>query len=550
MSQARPASALGLTTADVERLAAYGIPLSEAERQLRLLRHPPPKRRLVRPCTRGDGIRTIDDPAERERLGERFDEAVAAGRLSRMVPASGAASRMFAALSGLLAEAGAPPDLAALRASAQGGDDSAAAISELYDRRRELPFWEELSAAAGPGGEDDLQALVGALLAPAPDGLGYARRPKGLIPFHRYPEGVRTPFEEHLAEAAAHHGGRDAQGGVQCPVRCRVHFTVGTAHEASFRELLARRRRGLEERFGVALEVTFSQQSPATDTLAVDPDGRPFRGADGSLLLRPGGHGALLANLDHLVAAGADLVQIKNIDNVVPERNRALVTSWQRVLGGLLVELRATANRHLERLEAGADPDTLRDAEGFVEAELGLSAPNPDAQPAFRRQALIHRLDRPWRVCGMVANQGEPGGGPFWVRHAGGPITPESAVTAQTVTPQIVEGAEIDLADPAQSSLRDAATHFNPVDLVCALRDRHDRPYPLADLTDPDAVFLAAKTHHGRPLRYLERPGLWNGSMARWNTVFVEVPAATFAPVKTVLDLLRPAHRREREALS
>jgi len=530
-----------LTPADLEQLRARGIEPAEAERQLALLRDPPPKARLVRPCTAGDGIVRLEPP-ERERLGALFDRAAADGRVTRMVPASGAATRMFHALVEVLEGAGAVPERDALGAAAAGGDADARAVLEFVAGLDELALRDELAAAlaaAGAPGIDDCRRsgdflpLLATLLRDGDGGLGYLQRPKGLIPFHRYGRGeagveIRTPFEEHLGEAAASIGDRDG--------RCGLHFTVAPEHEAEFRALLAAAAPRLGERAAVRLEVGFSHQSPATDTLAVDLEGRPFRDDDGTLLLRPGGHGALLGNLDALARGGAELAQLKNIDNVVPDRRRGPVVHWQRALGGLLVERLGRAHGLLERLEEEAerggppDPKLLAEAERFCAEALGR--PLPPAPAEMRRAAVVDRLDRPLRVCGMVPNRGEPGGGPFWVDGRNG-----------GVSPQIVEKAEIDLDDPEQAAILAPATHFNAVDLACALRDRRGRPYPLAAFADPAAVFIAEKSHHGRPLRALERPGLWNGGMARWNTVLVEVPAETFAPVKTVLDLLRPEHR-------
>jgi hypothetical protein len=303
-----------------------------------------------------------------------------------------------------------------------------------------------------------------------------ARTPKGLLPFHAYPGAPRTPFEEHLHEAAG--TVRDAAG------LCRVHFTVSPEHRKAFEDKLAEIRPGVESATGARFSVSFSEQSPATDTIAGGADGGPFRTAAGGLLFRPGGHGALLKNLEDVARAGGDVVLVKNVDNVVPDARRGPTLLWKRLLTGLLVRLERESRR-----------------------------------------------DRPIRVCGVVRNEGEPGGGPFWVAGPRGE------------TLQIVESAQVDLADPAQEAIWKTATHFNPVDLACSLRDAVGQPFDLARFVDENAVFIAEKTHEGRPLKALERPGLWNGAMALWETVFVEVPKETFAPVKTVLDLLRPEHR-------
>lgn len=414
---------------DLAAIAAHGLTEAEVARQLALFRDPPAPQRLARPATVGDGIVTLRE-SEHAALLALADEAARAGRLTKFVPASGAASRMFAFLLG-------------------DGPESP-------ERRR---FFESRDAFAFAG---DLDRL--------------SETPKGLLPFHRHPEGARTAFEEHLHEAAA--TVRDAAG------LCRVHFTVSPEHRKAFEDKLAEIGPRVERVTGARFEVSFSEQSPSTDTIAGVADGGPFRTASGALLFRPGGHGALLKNLGDVARAGGDVVLVKNVDNVVPDARRGPTLLWKRLLTGLLVRL----------------------------------------ERASRREAPI-------RVCGVVRNEGEPGGGPFWVAGPRG----ESL--------QIVESAQVDLAVPAQASIWKAATHFNPVDLACSLRNAAGDPFDLGLFVDEDAVFISEKTHDGKPLKALERPGLWNGAMAFWETVFVEVPKETFAPVKTVLDLLRPEHR-------
>jgi hypothetical protein len=415
---------------DRARIEAQGLTVEEVERQAALLRDPPPAAKLLRPCTAGDGVAQIDEGEHAELLA-LAGEAADAGRLSKFVPASGAASRMFEFLN--------------------SGDP------DHPDVRR---FRENASSFAFSAG--DLQAL--------------AALPKGLLPFHRYAGAARTPFEEHLVEAAATVG--DAAG------LCRVHVTVSPGHRATFEAALRQARPRLERETGARFEVRFSEQAPSTDTVAIDETGRLFRNSDGRLLFRPGGHGALLKNL---AESGGDVVLVKNIDNVVPDDLRAPTLLWKRLLAGVLVRLERASTRA-----------------------------------------------RPLRACGVVRNESEPGGGPFWVQGPGGE------------TRQIVESAQVDLAVPAQAAIWSAATHFNPVDLACSLRDASGRPFDLSRFVDERAVFIAKKTHEGRTLFAFERPGLWNGAMALWETVFVEVPKETFAPVKTALDLLRPEHQPRR----
>jgi hypothetical protein len=418
-----------LSAADRAAIAAHGLTEAEVARQLALFRDPPAPQRLARAATAGDGVLRLAEGEHAELLA-LADEAARAGRLTKFVPASGAASRMFAFL---LAEG-----------------------PETPEKKRFLESEDAFAFAGDPG--------------------RLAATPKGLLPFHRHPEGARTAFEEHLHEAAG--TVRDAAG------LCRVHFTVSPEHRKAFEDKLAEIRPRVTRATGARFAVSFSEQSPATDTIAGGADGGPFRTASGDLVFRPGGHGALLKNLGDVARAGGDVVLVKNVDNVVPDARRGPTLLWKRLLTGLLVRLERASRR-----------------------------------------------DRPIRVCGVVRNEGEPGGGPFWVAGPEG----ESL--------QIVESAQVDLADPAQAEIWRTATHFNPVDLACSLRNAAGDPFDLGRFVDENAVFIAEKTHEGRPLKALERPGLWNGAMAFWETVFVEVPKETFAPVKTVLDLLRPEHR-------
>lgn len=281
-------------------------------------------------------------------------------------------------------------------------------------------------------------------------------------------------------------------------------------------------------------EITFSEQSPATDTIAVDVNNRPFRDRDGRLLFRPGGHGALLRNLNDL---RGDMVFLKNVDNVVPDRLKDDAIRYKKALGGYLAELQALLFGYLRRLDGGErDAGLLDEAMEFLRQKFPSAAPVSSHPRSQEEKAgfLVTRLNRPLRVCGMVRNEGEPGGGPFWVRQDDG-----------TLSPQIVESSQVDMKSREQRAIWEASTHFNPVDLVCGVRNYRGEPFDLMSYTDPDTGFISVKSKDGRELKALELPGLWNGAMARWNTVFVEVPSSTFNPVKTVLDLLRPAHQPE-----
>jgi hypothetical protein len=488
---------------DLRRMAALGIAPEEAARQIELFRNPPPYTRVLRSCQIGDGIRRLF-PSDHPDLLATFETAAAAGRLGKLVPASGAASRMFKGL---------------LEANGE--------TEKFFANLPCFAFYEDLAAAVESQGLslEDRQAVVRTLLAEP--GLGYAEKPKGLLKFHREKGETRTALEEHLVEAAA--TTRDADG------VCRLHLTVSPQHEEDFAALLKDVQPRYEKRFGCRFAVTFSHQSPATDTLAVDLENQPFRQDDGTLLFRPGGHGSLIANLNALGNQGWDLMLLKNIDNVVPDSRKAVGLLWKKLLAGALATVQARVFDSLEKLEAGpASLELLDEVDKFLADDLHRQVPPEDALHGSeeRRRMLIHLLDRPLRVCGVVRNQGEPGGGPFWVESPAG-----------DVSLQIVETSQIDPKSPEQQQILKSSTHFNPTDLACALRDRHGRPYDLERFIDPATVFIATKSHEGRPLKALERPGLWNGAMAGWNTVFVEVPDETFAPVKTVLDLLRPEHQ-------
>ena len=501
---------------DVAALAARGISEAEALRQLRLLAHPPDHPQLARPCTVGDGIVRLEQ-ARVSALEDRHALDAAAARVTMFVPASGAATRMFKDLLAARQWAG---DLSRSEAAAAATRPESAALRAFVEGLPRFAFFESLAIAVAARGHDAVRLrtegpwrpLLEALLDPG--ALDYARRPKGLLAFHRATEGVRTAFEEHLVESASL--ARDGDG------RCRLHFTVSPEHRAGFETLLERAGAAHGARLGVTCDVQFSVQHPASDTLAANADGTPFRDDSGALLFRPAGHGALLRNL---AETGADLIFVKNIDNVTVDARKEDSVRWCRALVGLASELAQGAHALLERLARPDDGNAPEAAARFVREALG------DPAPPGSREALVERLDRPVRVCGMVPQRGEPGGGPFWVRGADG-----------AVTRQIVEGVQVS-PDPSQQAMLLRATHFNPVFLACALRDRRGRAYELQRYVDEAASIVTRKSHGGRELLALERPGLWNGGMAHWNTVFVEVPLTVFNPVKTVLDLLRPEHQ-------
>lgn len=506
------------TGRDLEALRRRGLAAEEARAQLERIRRGPLPIALRRPATVGDGLLRAEGREERWALAARA--GAEAGRITWFVPASGAATRMFRDLIHALEH----PERLRTSATA-GGSKERRAAQRLLDELPRLALAPALASALAVRGrslerlraERDALPILEALLAE--DGLDFARFPKALLPFHREGDAVLTPIEEHLVEGTEIV--RDA-GGV-----CRLHFTVSPEHLDRVRGFTRERAAAIAARAGARLELGFSSQDPATDCLAATPEGEPFRDAGGELLLRPGGHGALLANL---AGCGAELAFLKNVDNVAAAPFKAPTYRWARAVIGCLVEIQSQTFRLLERLDDPADASAVEEALAFATDVLHRTGGRRAAgDPRAAARAL---LDRPLRVCGMVPNAGEPGGGPFWVSGPG-----------DEASLQIVEGAQVS-AD--QRPVFESATHFNPVFMGCALRDRHDRPYDLARFVDPDAAIVTRKTEGARTLIALERPGLWNGGMAGWNTVFLEVPIEVFHPVKAVFDLLRPAHQPAR----
>ena len=506
---------------DLDQLQRRGITLESARHQIELLLQPPAPLAIDRACTVGDGISRLSED-EHEELLRLHNEAAQSGTCHWFVPASGAASRMFRELVASLAPA--VPDKSRRKKPVEN-----LALKQFLQEIRRFPFHSDLErAVAQSGGKlaslaeaGEHRPILEALLSPS--GLGYADRPKGLMPFHAYDGVTCTAFEEHLVEAGP--VVRDAGQ------RSRLHFTVSPEHLEAFRALLERVRGRYELQLGVNFEVGFSVQSPATDTLALDAEGRLFRDEEGVLLFRPGGHGALLANLGKL---GAGIAFIKNIDNVTTAQRNSPTILWSRLLIGLLVRAQRKAFDLLRRLDAETGTGPVYEALEFASTTLGCE-PHAGivASSAKRARSLaVALLHRPLRVCGMVANSGEPGGGPYWVRGRDG-----------QASPQIVEDAQLDRSSRTQRKRVSGATHFNPVFMACGLRDHRGEAFDLESFVDPDAVIVARKSHGGRDLVTLEQPGLWNGAMAHWNTIFVEVPIEVFNPVKTVNDLLRPEHQ-------
>ena len=465
----------------------HGLTPAALETQLKNFREGFPFLPVTRAASCGDGIRVLD-AAGIEQAAARYDRAKESLRVVKFVPASGAATRMFKDLFEFVREG-----------------RRTAVVGELLANRRRFAFWPELRTIVGDDA-DELRTVENIVA----EGLRYGETPKGLVSFHRYGDEVRKAVEEHLVEGAQY----AAAGG-----EVKIHFTVSPEHLTRFEALLAEKIPGYESRFGVKYRISFSVQDPLTDTLAVNPDCTPFRRADGRLLFRPAGHGALIGNLGKI---DADIVFVKNIDNVTTDARRGDTVLYKKALAGVLLALQERIFEYLMALEVpGAELEPIA---AFIENELCVKLPKDYGTPLLRRV-----LNRPIRVCGMVRNEGEPGGGPFWVTGADG-----------LETLQIAESNQI---APEKRELMRLATHFNPVDLVCSFRTSKGGRFDLQEFVDPATGFISRKSDGGRELLAQELPGLWNGAMARWNTVFVEVPITTFSPVKVVTDLLRPEHQ-------
>ncbi|MFO7837980.1 MAG: DUF4301 family protein [Desulfosalsimonadaceae bacterium] len=513
---------------DLRQIQNHGLTAEKVEEQIAVFAKGTPYLKLDRPCTTGDGIQKTDRHTERQCL-EKYRSSAGKAGMYKFVPASGAATRMFKTL---IKAYGQHEEILEekLQAGLMETEEENRELLDFFKGIRRFAFYPDLAAAMAAGGLDPQALIKQGNIKPflqyllTEKGLDYGKKPKGLLKFHACEEETRTAFTEHLVEAAGY--SRNATGD------CRLHFTVSPQHQTEFEKLLQQSAESYEKRLGARFSVDFSVQAPHTDTIAVDMNNQPFRKSDGSLLFRPGGHGALLENLDRI---RAELIFIKNIDNVVHDRFKPETNHWKQILCGFLLLIQEQIFAHIRSLRhQPASEERLAEITRFVENTLCVIPPQTfySGDTEKRRSWLLDRLCRPLRVCGMVPNSGEPGGGPFWVADSTGRLSI-----------QIVETSQIDPNDQEQQEIQQGLTHFNPVDLVCAPCDEDGKRYDLNRFVDPEAVFIAHKSEEGKNLKALEHPGLWNGAMAFWNTVFVEVPLITFNPVKRVNDLLRGPHQ-------
>lgn len=494
-----------LTQEDKAYLAKKGITEDKLNAQLECFKTGFPWLKLAGAASPGKGIMTPDKEEKDTYLNAWTDYLNGDGKVLKFVPASGAASRMFKNLFEYL-----------------DNGEKTSFIQKFEDDIEHFAFIDDLKAAiAKNGGDSSVKTAIATLLGD--NGLSYGKLPKGLLKFHKYDDGARTPVEEHLVEGALYAGGKTGN--------VHVHFTVSPEHRSLFEALVANVVPKYEAQFGVKYSVSFSEQKSSTDTVAANPDNTPFRGKDGKILFRPGGHGALIENLNDL---DADIIFIKNIDNVVPDRLKPETTEYKKLIAGVLVSKQAKAFKYLQLLDSGVyTHEQLEEIIRFLQNDL--SCRNPELKNLEDAELAIYlhkKLNRPMRVCGMVKNVGEPGGGPFLAYNNDG-----------TISLQILESSQIDTANEEYMKMFQNGTHFNPVDLVCAVKDYKGNKFDLKKYVDHKTGFISNKSKDGKELKALELPGLWNGSMSDWNTIFVEVPLATFNPVKTVNDLLREQHQ-------
>lgn len=501
---------------DLSLFASKGISESTVMKQLEDFKKGFPFLELKAAASVGKGILAVS-PKETDKYIECWENYRSENhKITKFVPASGAASRMFKDLFAFLSSDYESPQTSFER--------------NFFDGIEKFAFYSDLNSVCvrneGKGirqlvAGGQYKSVVSNLLESK--GLGYGSLPKGLLKFHKYCENARTPLEEHLTEGALYVKGVDAH--------VRLHFTVSPEHRSLFEDLALVSSRQMAAQYGVVYDISFSEQKPSTDTVAVDLQNRPFRNEDGSILFRPGGHGALIANLNEI---DSDIIFIKNIDNVVPDHLKADTVKNKKLIAGILISLQARIFKYLRLLDSGGyDWASLDEIIRFVQTELYCR--NDNLAKLNEKQIISYlrgKLNRPIRVCGMVRNVGEPGGGPFVALNADG-----------SYSLQILESSQIDMNDEEKRRMFSEGTHFNPVDLVCGVRDYNGQKFNLPDYVDHSTGFISSKSKNGRELKALELPGLWNGAMSDWNTVFVEVPLSTFNPVKTVNDLLRTQHQ-------
>ena len=510
---------------DVKQIENKGITLNQVTAQINRIKNGMSHSHLLSAATIGKGIERYTEK-DLESFVKRFDDKKSKLNLLKFVPASGAATRMFKFLFQFLKDFN--PEEDTVKSYAERSNN--ALIEKFISNLEHFPFYEEVVLKVKETISDydsfsdskKYVEFVKAMLEE--DGLNYSFLPKGLLPFHKYENGAVTAFREHLLESTLYASSNNGQA--------NLHFTVSPKHHDYFLKELEKVKAELEKSTQTSFKVSFSYQKEATETIALTANDEVYRNDDGSILFRPAGHGALLENLNDLKA---DLIFIKNIDNIVVAHKNIAVSKYKKLLAGVLLEVQETVFSYLHKLDQDkVEAAELKSMLLFLQHRLNVSLPKHiyELPQSEQKMFLREKLNRPLRVCGMVKNEGEPGGGPFWVKDKKG-----------EVSLQIVEFAQINFSKKGQQELVYKATHFNPTDLVCGVKDYKGNKFDLTKFVDPEAAFVTMKTQNGTDIQALELPGLWNGSMAHWNSIFVEVPIETFNPVKTVNDLLKPAHQ-------
>ncbi|WP_299102337.1 DUF4301 family protein [uncultured Winogradskyella sp.] len=513
------------TKEDINQIASKGLNSEKIKAQIELFKTGIPFTNISKAATINNGIIALNDDTIKTYL-EEFNNEKDNKSLLKFVPASGAATRMFKFLFQFVNEYNADEQ----SLNAYINKNKIKELSLFMVGMEKFPFYNQILEVLKSKGTDfetlpkHEQVWLFAKTMLDEDELNFGNQPKGLLPFHEYKtDHVSTAFEEHLYEAALYASSKGL---------AKLHFTISETHKDKFTDEFLKIQKDVEENTGVTFDISFSYQQQSTDTIAVTLDNQPFRESNGSILFRPSGHGALLKNLNTL---DADIIFVKNIDNVVVYKYKEDIAKYKKVLAGILLKLQAKTFEYLHTLDANTISEaTFKSIEEFLTSGLNIKITDEYKKYAdqYKIEYLQEKLNRPIRICGMVKNEGEPGGGPFWVK---------DEKSNQSL--QIVESAQINLEDSQQANLLKNATHFNPVDLVCGVKNYKGEKFDLENYVDYNAAFITQKTKNGKDLKALELPGLWNGSMADWTTIFVEVPIITFNPVKTVNDLLKAPHQ-------
>lgn len=483
---------------DLMQIKEQGLSLVEIQRQLEIFERGQQYLNILDIATSGKGIEVLNT-SNIERYLKKFE--VFQGSLLKFVPASGAATRMF-------------KDLYSAKKKLLNGEDLEKGEALFFKSLSKFAFYDELVNLPGYDLENKVSIIDKILDI---NGLAYSILPKGLVKFHKYKDENRSALEEQMLEGVSY---AEKDGLV------RMHFTINEQFYSRFIELSESYKEILFKKFNTEFDITFSYQKKYTDTISVDNLNHPFRDNEGKILFRPGGHGALLENLNELES---DLIFIKNIDNITKDEYLAETSYFKKILAGKLLDTKERIDYFLRKLEGERDRNLEGEIERFLSSELHINMPSVNDE--IKKDFLIEKLNRPIRVCGVVKNEGEPGGGPFIIKDADG-----------STSLQILESAQINLDDPQSKKIFSMSTHFNPVDIVCSVKDYKNRKFNLMKYSDPDTSFISHKTFNGKELKALELPGLWNGAMSNWNTLFIEVPSTTFNPVKSVNDLLRDRH--------